>query len=146
MKTVAVVPMKLNNRRLQNKNIKSFTNGSPLCTYKLETLKTIKKIGEIYVYCSDPCIKKYLPHGIIFLERSTELDLDSTSMPDVLRACYEDVKADFYVMTYASAPFISASSIKKGLDAVLRGKFDSSFAVRKFQDFFGKKFPLLTMI
>jgi len=35
MKTVAVVPMKLNNSRLPNKNIKEFTNGKPLCHYIL---------------------------------------------------------------------------------------------------------------
>ena len=33
MKTVAIVPMKLNNRRLPQKNTKSFTNGKPLCHY-----------------------------------------------------------------------------------------------------------------
>ena len=30
-KVTAVVPMKLNNRRLPQKNTKSFTNGKPLC-------------------------------------------------------------------------------------------------------------------
>ena len=37
MKTVAVVPMKLNNRRLPQKNTKPFTNGKPLCWYILST-------------------------------------------------------------------------------------------------------------
>lgn len=33
MKTVVIVPMKLNNRRLPQKHTKSFTNGKPLCYY-----------------------------------------------------------------------------------------------------------------
>lgn len=43
MKVVAVVPIKLNNERLKNKNIKKFDNGEPLCTYLLNTLKKVKK-------------------------------------------------------------------------------------------------------
>ena len=42
MKTVAIVPMKLNNRRLPQKNTKSFTNGKPLCHYILSTLLTVE--------------------------------------------------------------------------------------------------------
>lgn len=43
MKIVAIVPMKLNNTRLPQKNTKSFTNGKPLCYYILNTLLKIKK-------------------------------------------------------------------------------------------------------
>ena len=38
MKTIAIVPIKLNNERLPNKNIKPFDNGAPLCHYIFETL------------------------------------------------------------------------------------------------------------
>lgn len=41
-------------------------------------------------------------------------------------------------MTHTTAPFIKSSSIKKGLEAVLSGDFDSSFAVKKLQDFLWK--------
>ena len=50
MKTVAIVPMKLNNRRLPQKNTKPFTNGKPLCWYILSTLLKIDQIDEVYVY------------------------------------------------------------------------------------------------
>ena len=49
MKTVAIVPMKLNNRRLPQKNTKSFTNGKPLCHYILSTLLTVEGVDEVYV-------------------------------------------------------------------------------------------------
>lgn len=38
MKTIAIVPMKLNNRCLPQKNTKCFTNGKPFCYYILSTL------------------------------------------------------------------------------------------------------------
>lgn len=138
MKIVAVVPMKLNNRRLPQKNTKSFTNGEPLCKYILNTLLEIEEIDEVYVYCSNPDIKEYIPKGIKFLQRSETLDLDSTKMNEVLESFARDVVADIYVMTHTTAPFISASSIKKGIEAVLFQEHDSAFAAKKLQDFLWK--------
>lgn len=138
MKIVAVVPMKLNNRRLPQKNTRSFTNGEPLCTYILNTLLKIKRINDIYVYCSNPDICEYLPQGIKYIQRSQNLDLDSTKMNEVLKCFANDVEADVYVMTHTTAPFISMESIEKGLEAVLSGKYDSAFAAKKLQDFLWK--------
>ena len=66
MKTIAIVPMKLNNRRLPQKNTKNFTNGKPLCYYILSTLLKVEKIDEVYVYCSNPDIQKYIPEAVHF--------------------------------------------------------------------------------
>ena len=138
MKIVAVVPMKLNNKRLPQKNTKPFTNGAPLCTYILNTLKKVDRIDEIYVYCSNPDIKEFLPEGVKYLKRSESLDQDTTSMTEVLNCFAQDVDADIYVMTHTTAPFVSEESISKGLDAVLSGEYDSSFAAKKLQDFLWK--------
>ena len=138
MKIVAVVPMKLNNSRLPNKNIKSFKNGKPLCWYILNTLMQVKKIDEVYVYCSNEQIRNYLPEGVKYLKRSVELDKDTTKMNEVLSSFQKDVDADIYVMTHTTAPFIKSDSIAKGLDAVLNEDYDSSFAVKLLQDFLWK--------
>ena len=138
MKVTAVVPMKLNNRRLPQKNTKCFKNGKPLCWYILSTLLKINEIEEVYVYCSNPDIKKYIPEGVNYLKRSEDLDQDSTKMNEVLQAFAREIPSDIYVMTHTTAPFIKSSSIKKGLEAVLSGDFDSSFAVKKLQDFLWK--------
>lgn len=138
MKTVAIVPMKLNNRRLPQKNTKCFTNGKPLCWYILSTLLTVDDIDEVYVYCSNPDIKEFIPDGVKYLRRSELLDQDTTKMNEVLSSFAEDVPADVYVMTHTTAPFISKESIEKGLNAVISGEFDSSFAAKKLQDFLWK--------
>lgn len=59
-------------------------------------------------------------------------------MNEVLQAFAKEIPSDIYVMTHTTAPFIKSSSIKKGLEAVLSGDFDSSFAVKKLQDFLWK--------
>ena len=138
MKTVAIVPMKLNNRRLPQKNTKPFTNGKPLCWYILSTLLKIKEIDEVYVYCSNPDIKEFIPEGIRYLQRSPSLDQDTTKMNEVLQCFAKDVPADVYVMTHTTAPFISFNSIKKGLLAVQSGEYDSAFAAKLLQDFLWK--------
>lgn len=138
MKTVAIVPMKLNNRRLPQKNTKCFTNGKPLCYYILSTLLTVDGIDEVYVYCSNPDIVEFIPDGVKYLRRSESLDQDTTKMNEVLSCFANDVEADIYVMTHTTAPFISKESIEKGLSAVKSGEYDSSFAAKRLQDFLWK--------
>ena len=138
MKTVAIVPMKLNNRRLPQKNTKSFTNGKPLCYYILSTLLKVKSVNEVYVYCSNPDIKEFIPEDVKYLTRSVSLDQDTTTMNEVLQSFAKDIPADVYVMTHTTAPFISAKSIEIGLNSVLSGEYDSSFAAKKLQDFLWK--------
>ena len=139
MKTVAIVPMKLNNRRLPQKNTKQFRNGKPLCYYILSTLLKINSIDEVYVYCSNSDIKEFIPEGVKYLPRSTSLDQDTTKMNEVLKCFASDVPADVYVMTHTTAPFVSKESIEKGIDAVVNGDYDSSFAAKKLQDFLWKQ-------
>ena len=138
MRTVAVVPMKLNNSRLPQKNTRSFTNGQPLCHYILSTLLKVDGLDEIYVYCSNPNIQEYIPNGVIFKKRPESLDQDTTKMNEVLMSFSNEVSADIYVMTHTTAPFISKESIEKGLIAVKSGEYDSSFAAKKVQDFLWK--------
>lgn len=136
--TVAIVPMKLNNRRLPQKNTKSFTNGKPLCHYILSTLLTVESVDEVYVYCSNPDIQEFIPERVKYLQRSTSLDQDTTKMNEVLHCFANEVPADIYVMTHTTAPFIKKESIEKGLKAVKSGEYDSSFAAKKLQDFLWK--------
>lgn len=138
MKTVAIVPMKLNNRRLPQKNTKAFTNGKPLCYYILNTLKQIEQIDDVYVYCSNEDIVDFIPDGVKYLKRNKSLDTDHTSMNEVLKAFSSEISADIYVMTHTTAPFISKESIMKGINAVISEKYDSSFAAKKLQDFLWK--------
>ncbi len=138
MKTVAFVPIKMNNERLPGKNTKKFSNGKPLISYILKTLKETNGIDEVYVYCSNPAINEFLPEGISFLKRDEYLDKSTTSFNEVLKYFARDVKADIYLLTHATAPFISKTSFEKGIAAVSSGKYDSALAVEKMQEFIWK--------
>lgn len=138
MKTVAFVPIKMNNERLPGKNTKAFSNGKPLIAYILETLQKVASVDEIYVYCSNPAICEFLPEGVKFLQRSTHLDLSTTSFNEVLTSFARDVEADIYILTHATAPFISAQTFEKAVAAVASGEHDSALSVSKLQEFIWK--------
>lgn len=138
MNVVAVVPMKLNSRRLPQKNTKSFKNGKPLCYYILSTLMEVNEINQVYVYCSNPDIKEFIPGGVKFLQRPKCLDQDTTSMTEVLNCFTKEVPADIYILSHATAPFITKESISVGLLAVKSGNYDSAFTAKRLQDFLWK--------
>ena len=138
MKTVAFVPIKMNNERLPGKNTKKFSNGRPLISYILSTLTSVDDVDEIYVYCSNPAIQEFLPEGVKYLHRDERLDLSTTSFNEVLTSFAKDVDADIYVLTHATAPFISKETFHKAISAVRSGKYDSALSVQKMQEFLWK--------
>ena len=77
MKTVAFVPIRLNSQRVEGKNLR-LLGGEPLLCHILRTLLEVEAIDEVYVYCSDPAVRPYLPDGVRFLRRSPRLDRNET--------------------------------------------------------------------
>lgn len=139
MKIVAFVPIKMNNERLPGKNTKAFSDGNPLISCILETLSKVPELDEIYVYCSNPEIQKYFPNEKIhYLQRSEYLDQSTTKFNEVLSSFAKDVKADVYVLTHATAPFIKPERFTEGIKAILSDKYDSALSVTKLQEFLWK--------
>lgn len=135
MKVVALIPIKLNNQRLPGKNTK-LLNGKPLCSYLFDTIKSIDEIDEKYVYCSDEKIIPYIPEGLIFKKRDPILDGFDVKALDILDRFISEVDADIYIMTHVTEPYTKAESIKKALEKVISGEYDSAFSAERFQNFF----------
>ncbi|MDU1036986.1 MAG: acylneuraminate cytidylyltransferase family protein, partial [Staphylococcus sp.] len=125
MKTVAFVPLKLNNERLPGKNTKQLSDGTPLVSLILSSLQKVSSIEEVYVYCSSESVIDLLPSGVKFLKRSEHLDLSTTKINEVLSAFANDAPADVYVLAHATAPFLTTESIQKGVNKVQSGDHDS---------------------
>lgn len=136
-KVAAIVPIKLNNERLPGKNTK-LLGGRPLIAYCLDTLLAVREISAVYVYCSNDAIKPYLPHGVHFLKRAQELDLPTANFTQIFDAFMREVDADIYVYAHATAPFVTVSTVKRELDAVASGAYDSAFCAERIQDFLWK--------
>ncbi len=134
MKVVALVPIKLNNQRLPNKNILDL-GGKPMCYYMTENLLNVEGIDEAYVYCSDESIINYMPEKMKFLKRDTYLDGNLVKGQEIYERFINEVDADIYVLAHATAPFIKKETIQNALNKVLSGEYDSALSVKKVQTF-----------
>ncbi len=134
MKTVAFVPIRLNSKRVTGKNLK-LLGGKPLLCYILESLQQVKTIDEIYVYCSDDSIIKYLPLGVKFLKRPDSLDRDETLGQEIYDAFVNTIMADVYILAHTTSPFIKPATIENSLDKIINDDYDSAFSAEKIQTF-----------
>lgn len=134
LKIVACVPMKLNSERIKNKNIIPL-GGKPLCSYIFNTLLDVKELDEIYAFCSDESIKQFLPRGVTYLSRETELDGSLVKANALYSSFIEKIDADIYLIAHTTAPFIKAETISGALKKIVSEGYDSAFAAQKIQTF-----------
>lgn len=135
MKVAAYIPIKLNNERMPGKNIMKFDDGTPLCNFMFNTISEVKEIDDIYCYCSDEQIKEYLCGRVQFLRREKRLDTSDTKCQDIVKSFLEKVDADIIVLAHVTCPFVKSESIKKCVQMVKSGEYDSAFTAGKVQDF-----------
>lgn len=134
MKTVAFVPIKMNSQRVPHKNILPLGKHA-LAWYIFEALQGVQGIDRIYVYCSDPEIQRYIPEGVVFLQRDPYLDGNEVKGFEIYERFIKSVDADVYVLSHATSPFISTDSIQNALNHVISGENDSAFAAKRIQNF-----------
>ena len=138
MKTVAFMPIKLNNERVPGKNLKEFSDGQLLISFMLRTMLEVKTDGfldEVIVFCSKEEICNYLPEGVRWIKRPEFLDTQKAKSNDIIGEFLKTVEADIYVMCHATSPFIGKEHIEECIKAVQSGKYDSAFSGRKIQNF-----------
>lgn len=136
-RVISVVPIKLNNERLANKNIR-FLGDKPLMQYIQSTLTQIPLIDKRFVYCSNSKICDYLMDGVIYLPRPVYLDEKKTNFSQIFEAFYAEIEADIYVYAHATAPFVQSNTIIDCIEKVLSGDYDSAFTAIRIQDFLWK--------
>ncbi len=139
MKTVAIIPIKMNNIRTPGKNTKPFSDGTPLIHLIQKKLKNCHLIDEIYVYCSNMEIKDYLLPDVKFMKRKNKYDTPQADVIEMMKTFTEYIDADLYVQAHATTPFLTSESIDKALCEIQNGDYDSAFAVTKLQDFLWQK-------
>lgn len=134
VKVAALVPLKLNSRRLPNKNFLRLGD-RPLAYHIFSTLVEIDAIGEVFSYASQPQIMSLLPEGVRFLARPPRLDGDAIKGNELFRYAVERIDADIIVLCHATSPYISGATILDALEKVKSGEYDCAAAVRKLQTY-----------
>ena len=135
MKTVVMIPIKLNNERVPGKNTKCFSDGTPLMKLIQIAVLNASEVDEVYVYCSNPAVLEYLEPGVKFMQRPANLDGSGANCNDIIREFMKTVDADIYVASHATGPFTKSSSIDACIKAVKLGDYDSAFLAKRIQEF-----------
>ena len=134
MKTVAFVPIRLNSKRVVGKNLKMLDD-KPLMCYVLETLAKAKGVDEVYCYCSNEDVIKYLPEGVKFLKRPEFLDRDETLGKEIYEEFTKTVDADVYILAHTTSPFMKVETFEIALYKIINEDYDSAFSAEKIQTF-----------
>jgi CMP-N-acetylneuraminic acid synthetase len=136
MKTVALIPIKLTNERTPGKNTKTFADGTPLMHFIQRVCLEAESVDETYVYCSDERVRDYIIPGVKFIKRPEYLNgNDICGNRIISEFIKEEIDADIYLETHATAPFTSPRSFDVCVQEVVSGKYDSAFLAMKLQKF-----------
>lgn len=138
MKTVALIPIKLDSKRIPNKNIKPFFDGTPLMHFIQKICLKSDKIDETYIYCSDEEVQKYILPGVKFLKRPKYLDGDNINANDFIKEFLKTVDADIYVNTHTTSPFAKVETINACIEKVASNEYDSAFCAESVKTFMWK--------
>lgn len=131
MKIAAFLPVKGTSSRIGNKNI-SLLDGKPLFLHTLEKLLECSFINDVYLDTeSDEIIAMadYLPCKV--LKRDPALASNKTDGNRLFMNQVNQVGADIYIQVLCTSPFISPDTIKKGVEAVAGGGFDSAVLISR---------------
>ncbi|MDB5037075.1 MAG: Cytidylyltransferase [Bacteriovoracaceae bacterium] len=137
---VALVPIKANSERVKGKNFRPLA-GKPLYRWIVDTLLSVPAIDQVVI--NTDAKERFSETGLteskrlLLRQRRPEICGDFVSMNRVLEDDIENVSSQYYLMTHATNPHLSAEVISKGIDLFLSnlksGKCDSLFSVNKFQ-------------
>mgnify|MGYP001272307686 CR=1 FL=1 len=135
MKTVAIIPIKSNSKRVKNKNFKKIHN-IPLYQIVLNKVKK-SKIDEIYVDTDSKLIKSFcIRNNIFVIDRLKRLSKDNANGNDLLNYHSKIIKADLYFQIFITAPLLSINSINKCVDLLKKKKNDSILTVNRIYSWF----------
>lgn len=130
----AIVPIKLNSRRLPNKNF-LLLGEKPLCRYIFETLSDIPIINDTFCYTSQAQVLSFLPNSVQLLPRQPRLDGDNIEANELFLDAISRIESDIILICHATSPFVEKKSIVSALNILLSGEYDSVFSARSFKSY-----------
>ncbi|MFC1484956.1 pseudaminic acid cytidylyltransferase, partial [bacterium] len=137
-KCVAIIPARLNSKRIPKKNIKKFY-GKPIVQYSIESALNTNIFSEIMVSTDSEEIADFSIEcgaSVPFLRTSRTSD-DYASLIDVILEVIENYKNngrefEYFCCILATAPFISPSNIKKAFNFLLEKNYDTVFCIQRY--------------
>ena len=138
MTAVCIIPARGGSKRIPRKNVKPFC-GKPMLAWSIGAARSAGCFQRIIVSTDDAEVAdlaKRLGAEVPFM-RPAELSDDHTGTSAVVAHAVEWVtsqgqRPDFVCCLYATAPFVTASSLRRGLDALTTAGCDFSLPVTSY--------------
>lgn len=136
---LAVIPARGGSKRIPHKNIKTFC-GKPIIAWSIEAAMDSRCFDRIVVSTDDPQIADVaLQYGAEapFLRPAKLCDDHTPTAPVIAHAIQwhrqQDLAPQYVCCIYATAPFIRADDVKKGLSVLTDTDADYAFAVTRYE-------------
>jgi N-acylneuraminate cytidylyltransferase len=133
----AIVPVKCNSERLENKNFREFCDGNSLFDIRMKRLLKVLPPEDIYVSSENPEVEeRAAQYGVRFLLRDVVLTFNHTPMADVITRIVSEVPGDDDIMwAQVTEPFFSDFEHCLHAWQTRRHMCDSLVVVKKFKNF-----------
>ena len=121
-KLVAVIPVRKGSQRVKNKNLKKFADTN-LLTFKIETLKKVKRIDKIIINTdSEEAIKIAKKHNVEYKKREDYYASSECTNSEFWSHIAENTKSEFIIFTNCTSPLIKVETYDEIIDS-----FDISY-------------------
>ena len=135
---IAVIPARGGSKRIPRKNVKDFC-GKPMIAWSIDAAKESGVFDHIIVSTDDAEIAQVAKEygAELPFMRPKELADDHTATRPVVIHAIEMAeklfgKVDYVCCLYATAPFVRAMDLKKGIDLLIAEECDFAFTVTSF--------------
>ncbi len=135
---IAVIPARGGSKRIPRKNVKDFC-GKPMIAYSIEAALQSKCFDKVIVSTDDLEIAKVAEHygAEVPFMRPPELSNDYTGTIPVIRHAIEWLVEQAFdpklvCCLYATAPFVTAAYLQKGLDQIVELGAAYAFTVTSY--------------
>lgn len=135
---IAVIPARGGSKRIPRKNIKDFC-GKPMIAWSIEAAKASGLFDHIIVSTDDAEIAKVAKHwgAEVPFVRPADLSNDDAGTTEVIAHATQWAISQGWPVTavcciYATAPFVQAADIQRGLEALESGDWAYAFSVTNF--------------
>lgn len=135
---IAIIPARGGSKRIPRKNVKEFC-GKPMIAWSIETAKASGLFDHIIVSTDDAEIAEIAKTwgAEAPFTRPKELSDDYTATRPVVNHAIRQIEtiygsAELVCCLYATAPFVKASDLKRGLDILNATECEFTFTVTSF--------------
>lgn len=138
MSRVAIIPARGGSKRIPHKNVKAFC-GKPMIAWSIEAAKASGCFDQVIVSTDDEEIANIAREwgAKVPFTRPQELSDDFTGTLPVIHHAVEwlnrnNVKVEYACCLYATAPFVSAEDLKRGLELIKNTGISYAFSVTTY--------------